>query len=137
VADGRLTLTVVTPERAVVNAVACDAVSLPGHAGELGVLPGHTPLVTLLGVGTVSWSDGALKDSVAVRGGFAEIADDVVRVLADFAVPADEVDRDAARAGRGAAEARLQTVVGLEQLDEVNGEIAYAEAQLAITGGKP
>ena len=50
-APGRLTLTVVTPERSVVERAACDAVSLPGEAGELGILPGHTPLVALLGVG--------------------------------------------------------------------------------------
>ena len=71
-APGRLTLTVVTPERSVVERVACDAVSLPGELGELGILPGHTPLVSLLAVGRVVWTDAGRKTSVAVRGGFAE-----------------------------------------------------------------
>ena len=56
-APGRLNLTVVTPERSVVERVACDAVSLPGELGELGILPGHTPLVSLLAVGPVAWTD--------------------------------------------------------------------------------
>ena len=51
---GHLTLTVVTPERSVVDKAACDAVTLPGELGELGILPGHTPLVALLGVGRVT-----------------------------------------------------------------------------------
>ena len=70
---GHLTLTVVTPERSVVERVACDSVSLPGELGELGILPGHTPLVALLGVGRVTWTDGGKKTAVAVRGGFVEV----------------------------------------------------------------
>ena len=49
-ADTNLTLTVVTPESAVVEGVVCQEVTLPAEAGQIGVLPGHTPLVTLLGV---------------------------------------------------------------------------------------
>ena len=60
-ATARLTLTVVTPERSVVERAPCDYVSLPGELGELGILPGHTPLVALLGVGRVTWTDGGRK----------------------------------------------------------------------------
>ena len=132
---GRLTLTVVTPERSVVERVACDAVSLPGELGELGILPGHTPLVSLLSVGRVTWTDGGRKTSVAVRGGFAEVADDSVRVLADLAAERDAIDAAVAREEVGAGDGRRLAVVGQDQLDAVNGDIAYAEAKLAVAQG--
>ena len=134
-APGRLTLTVVTPERSVVERVACDAVSLPGELGELGILPGHTPLVSLLSVGRVTWTDGGRKTSVAVRGGFAEVADDSVRVLADLAAEKDAIDAAAAREELGAGDGRRLAVVGREELDAVNADIAYAEAKLAVAQG--
>lgn len=132
---GHLTLTVVTPERSVVERVACDAVSLPGELGELGILPGHTPLVALLGVGKVSFTDGGRKTAVAVRGGFVEVAGDVVRVLADLAAEKDAIDADEARRTRDEGDVRRLTVVGNEQLEAVNDDIAFAEAKLAVAQG--
>ena len=134
-APGHLTLTVVTPERSVVERVACDSVSLPGELGELGILPGHTPLVALLGVGRVAWTDGGKKTAVAVRGGFVEVAGDAVRVLADLAAERDAIDAAAAREARSEGDLRRLTVVGQEQLDAVNADIAYAEAKLAVAQG--
>ena len=130
--DGRLRLTVVTPERAVLDRVICDDVTLPAEAGELGVLPGHTPLIALVGIGLVRWRDGAKTGAVAVRGGFLEIASDVVRVLADEAVVKDGVDAAAAAKQKEAAEKRRLTVVGDEQLDAANAEAAFAEAQMKL-----
>jgi F-type H+-transporting ATPase subunit epsilon len=132
---GHLTLTVVTPERSVVERVSCDAVSLPGELGELGILPGHTPLVALLGVGRVIWTDGVRKTAVAVRGGFVEVAGDAVRVLADLAAEKDAIDAAQAREAKGEGEARRLTVVGNEQLDSVNDDVAFAEAKLAVAQG--
>ena len=132
---GHLTLTVVTPERSVVERVACDAVSLPGELGELGILPGHTPLVALLGVGRVAWTDGGKKTAVAVRGGFAEVAGDAVRVLADVAAAKDVVDATEARREQAEAEGRRLLVVGQEQLDLVNADVTFAEAKLAVAQG--
>lgn len=132
---GHLTLTVVTPERSVVEKATCEAVSLPGELGELGILPGHTPLVALLGVGRVAWTDGGRKTAIAVRGGFVEVAGDAVRVLADLAAEKDAIDAGQARQARGEGETRRLTVVGQEQLDTVNADVAYAEAQLAVAQG--
>ncbi len=134
-ASGHLTLTVVTPERSVVERVACDAVSLPGELGELGILPGHTPLVALLGVGRVTWSVGGRKTAVAVRGGFVEVAGDAVRVLADLAAEKDAIDAARAREAKGEGEARRLAVIGNEQLDAVNDDVAFAEAKLAVAQG--
>ena len=135
-APGHLTLTVVTPERSVVERVACDSVSLPGEVGELGILPGHTPLVALLGVGRVTFTDGGKTTAVAVRGGFVEVAGDAVRVLADVAAEKDAIDPAAAREARSAGDVRRLTVVGQEQLDAVNADIAFAEAKLAVVEGR-
>jgi F-type H+-transporting ATPase subunit epsilon len=132
---GHLTLTVVTPERSVVERVACDSVSLPGELGELGILPGHTPLVALLGVGRVVWTGGGKKTAVAVRGGFVEVAGDAVRVLADLAAEKDAVDATEARREQAEADSRRLLVVGQEQLDVVNADVAFAEAKLAVAQG--
>jgi F-type H+-transporting ATPase subunit epsilon len=130
--DGRLTLTVVTPERAVVPDVACDEVTLPGWDGELGILPAHTPLITLLGIGLVTFREGNKRTSVAVRGGFAEIANDAVRVLADEAAGKDAIDAAAAAREKAAAEARRADVVGDEQLDAANADAKFAEARISV-----
>jgi F-type H+-transporting ATPase subunit epsilon len=132
VAAGRLTLTVVTPEHAVVDRALCDEVTLPSLAGEIGILPGHTPLITLLGIGVVGYRDGAARGAVAVREGFAEISADHVRVLADRAVSRESVDAAAATRDREAAEKRRLDVVGEEELQAVNADQAFAEARLKI-----
>jgi len=132
---GHLTLTVVTPERSVVDKAACDAVTLPGELGELGILPGHTPLVALLGVGRVTWTDGGRKTAVAVRGGFVEVAGDAVRVLADLATEKDGIDAAAAREALSEGAVRRLGVVGQEQLDAVNADVAFAEAKIAVAQG--
>jgi len=134
-ATGRLNLTVVTPERSVVDRASCEAVSLPGELGELGILPGHTPLVALLGVGRVSWTDGGRKTAVAVRGGFVEVAGDAVRVLADLAAEKDAIDATEARQARDEGNVRRLNVVGYEQLDSVNADVVFAEAKIAVAQG--
>ncbi|HUM02170.1 MAG TPA: ATP synthase F1 subunit epsilon [Thermoanaerobaculia bacterium] len=134
-AEDRLTLTLVTPERAVLGKVSCDEVTLPGDRGELGILPGHTPLITLLGIGTVIWKGSASRGTVAVRGGFAEIAGDVIRILADAAATKESVDTVAAAREKEAAEARRATVTGEAELDEANADAAFAEARLRVATG--
>ena len=132
---GKLVLTVVTPERSVVEKTPCDEVTLPAEQGEIGVLPGHTPLITLLGTGVVAFKNaGAAAGAVAVRGGFAEIAGDVVRVLADDAAAAASIDPAAVSKLKGAAEERRLSVVGAEELEAVNADVAYADARLKVVG---
>jgi len=103
-----LQLLVVTPERKVVEADA-DEIELPGAEGYLGILPGHTPLITLLKTGVLSFKKGGRSQAYAVSAGFAEIANDRVNVLADSAEGSSEIDAAAserARDGRGADEDR-------------------------------
>jgi F-type H+-transporting ATPase subunit epsilon len=129
---GMLTLTVVTPERAIVDKIASPEVTLPAEGGEIGILPGHTPLITLLGIGTVTYREGSQKRSIAVRDGFAEIAGDVVRVLADRAATKESIDPSAASRDKETAEKRRLDVVGEAELDAANADAAFAEAQLKV-----
>ena len=70
-----------------------------------------------------------------MRGGFAEIANDVVRLLADEAATADRVDRAAVLREKEAAEAKRATVSGDAELDAVNAEVGFAEARLKLAAG--
>ncbi|MEO6324325.1 MAG: ATP synthase F1 subunit epsilon [Thermoanaerobaculia bacterium] len=130
--DGKLTLTLVTPEHAVLEKVSCTEVNLPALDGQIGILPGHTPLITLLGIGTVTYRDGGKKTSVAVRDGFAEIVADVVRVLADRAATRETIDAAAVTREKDAAEKSRLEVVGEEELAAASAEVAFAEARLQV-----
>ncbi len=130
-----LTLTLVTPERALLDKVTCAEVTLPGERGELGILPSHTPLITLLGVGIVRWTGVEGTGSIAVQGGFAEIANNVVRILADSAAAKETIDTAAAAREKQAAEERRAGVTSEEELDAVNAVAAFAEARLKVAAG--
>lgn len=126
----KLKLQVVTPTRTVAAAEA-DSVELPGELGYLGILPGHTPLITVLKAGVLTYRDGASDRALAISGGFAEIASDTVTVLADLAEEPGEVDVAAAERERSRAEEELKTA-NRETLEEVRTRLELAEARLAI-----
>ncbi len=130
--EGKLTLTVVTPERALLQDVSCDEVTLPAWRGELGVLPGHTPLIALLGIGVVGYRDGGRRQTLAVRGGFVEIAGDAVRILADEAAAPEGIDAAKASQDKADAENRRAHAAGDEELDAANADARFAEARLSV-----
>jgi F-type H+-transporting ATPase subunit epsilon len=86
---------VVTPERAVLDEPG-DFVSLPMYDGELGVLPGRAPLIGRLGAGELRVRRGERTRSFFVDGGFAQVRSNVVTVLTPRAVPAEQIDPNAA-----------------------------------------
>jgi len=106
-----LTLEVVTPDRAVVQESVAE-VQLPGREGYLGILPGHTPLLTELATGALSYRQGGQTRRVAVSGGFAEVLADRVIVLADSAERAEEIDLARARAALAIGEKQLAAAAG-------------------------
>jgi F-type H+-transporting ATPase subunit epsilon len=126
----KLKLQVVTPTRTVAASEA-DQVELPGELGYLGILPGHTPLITVLKTGVLTYRNGADERSLAISAGFAEIANDVVTVLADQAEEPAEVDVPAAERERAQAEEDLKTA-SRESLDEVRTRLELAQARLAV-----
>ena len=128
--EGRLRLRVITPTRVVVEADA-DSVTLPGALGELGILPGHTALLTTLRIGELAYVVGARGGYLAVQNGFAEVAADKVTVLADVAELPSEIDLAAARAAMAAAEAALK-VSGGDELDRQLAILASATTRIAV-----
>jgi len=123
-----LRLEVVTPSRRVLESRA-NEVRIPGALGELGVLPGHTPLLTSLGTGEVTWFDGDTTGRLVVQGGFAEVQPDAVTVLASIAETVDEIDVEAARATLTEAQEKLKTV-SAEEFDEIDARVRLAEARI-------
>ncbi|MCG6948189.1 MAG: ATP synthase F1 subunit epsilon, partial [Acidobacteria bacterium] len=95
----------------------------------LGVLPGHTPLLTSLGTGAVTWIDGDSTGRLVVQGGFAEIQPDAVTVLASVAETIDEIDVAAAETTLAEAQDKLKTV-SAEEFDEVDNQVRLSEARI-------
>ncbi len=126
----KLKLLVVTPEKKVVEAEA-DSVELPGELGYLGILPGHTPLITLLKTGVLSYRDGGGVEAFALSSGFAEVAGDRVSVLADLAEGPGQIDAATAERDRSEAEEALKTATR-ESVEELRARLALAEARLAV-----
>ena len=118
-----LTLEVATPTRLVV-ADTVDEVVLPGSEGYFGVLAGHAALLATLGVGELMYRKDATQYHLALTGGFAEVRNDKVIVLAENAERPDEIDRERAQRARDRAERRL---AGREGID-----IDFARAQAAL-----
>ncbi len=104
-----LKLEMVTPYKRVLS-VEVDELTAPGFVGELGLLPGHTPLLTTLKVGQLTYKIGGEVTNVAVNWGYLEIEDDTVTVLVDTAEKADEIDLARAKAALGRAEDALKTL---------------------------
>ena len=127
----QLKLVVVTPERKVVDEEA-DEVQLPGELGYLGILPGHTPLITLLKTGVLTYRSGGTEKSLAVSSGFAEISGNVVSVLADLAESGAQIDAAAAEQERARAEEDLKTA-SAETMEEIRSRLELASARLAVS----
>jgi F-type H+-transporting ATPase subunit epsilon len=125
VAD-RLSLEVATPMRLVV-AETVDEVVAPGTEGYFGVLPGHAPFLTTLGIGELVYRQGREERRLAVSGGFAEVRNDKVIVLADTAETPGEIDRERAERARVRAEQRL-TGRTQEEIDYIRAQCALARA---------
>jgi len=103
----RLTLDIVTPERRIASLQVDEAI-IPGAEGLFGVRPGHTPFLTVMGLGPLTVSDGGNTSQYFVAEGFVEVAGDHVRVLADHAEALDGLNAEEARKRLVAAEERLR-----------------------------
>lgn len=110
----RIQLEVITPERRLLSE-SVDSVTVPGLDGELGILPGHTPLISQLQTGVLSYTQGGATRRLLVSGGFVEVNADRVSVLADVAEYPEEVDMAQARSEREQAERALGSFTGSEE----------------------
>jgi F-type H+-transporting ATPase subunit epsilon len=118
-----LDLEVATPSRLVV-AETVDEVVIPGSQGYFGVLPGHAPLLATLGIGELTYRQGTTQIHLALTGGFAEVRNDKVIVLAENAERPNEIDRERAQRSRERSERRLS---GRDPAD-----VDFARAQAAL-----
>lgn len=126
----KLKLEMVTPYRMVL-AEEVDEVTAPGTVGEFGVLPGHTPILTTLKIGELSYRKGTETFHVAVNWGYVEVEDDKVTVLVETAEPADEIDLERAKTALGRAEAALKQL-GPEDKDFLVMQSALERALIRI-----
>ncbi len=99
---------VVTPEKVILD-LAADFVAVPLYDGELGVLPGHTPLIGRLGSGELRARVGSVEHSFFIDRGFVQIRDNAVSVLTSHAVPVDQIEVAAATAELEKAQAIVAT----------------------------
>jgi F-type H+-transporting ATPase subunit epsilon len=116
-----INLTVVTPERKLVDQEV-DEVVLPGKEGYFGVLEGHAPFLAALRVGRIEYRHGGETSYLSVAWGFVEVLPKSVRVLADVAERAEDIDVERAREAKERAEERLRG----------GGEIDWERARIAL-----
>lgn len=105
---GTFQLQIVSADRSIVDETV-DEIQVPGAEGYFGVLPGHTPLLALIGTGELWYRQGATTSYVSLSGGFAEVQPDRVTILAQIAERADEIDIARAEAAKRRAEERLNS----------------------------
>jgi F-type H+-transporting ATPase subunit epsilon len=127
-----LTLDIVTPERRVLS-VSCDEVRAPGSEGGFGIRRGHTAFMSALDPGRLSYVEGGREHHYAVGGGFLQVADDKVIVLADTAEAAADIDVDRAQKALADAQDRLRTMTqdNREYADQ-EARVHRAVARLAV-----
>jgi F-type H+-transporting ATPase subunit epsilon len=126
-----LLLEIVTPERLAYSDMV-DAVNLPGIEGELGVLPHHAPLVSMLGVGELRIRKGGAEESFAIVGGFLQVRPDKVVVMAETADMASEIDLEKAQEARRDAERVLEGAARTDTVDLAAARAALQQALLRI-----
>jgi F-type H+-transporting ATPase subunit epsilon len=135
-----IALEVVTPDRRVVQD-AVEEVQVPGSQGYLGVLPGHTPLMTELGIGMLSYRKGTTTYYLTAIGGFVEVLADRVIVLAEQAERAEEIDVERAQKAMARARERLAKMHDPEvdwERAQASLERSLVRVQVAAkTGGIP
>jgi F-type H+-transporting ATPase subunit epsilon len=127
-------LIIVTPEKQLLHGKVAD-VQMPGENGYLGILPGHAPLMTELGIGELSYQDMSAKETthVAIVRGFAEVLPDRVTVLAETAERAEEIDVQRAKDALARAEKRLAS--NDPNIDWDRANIALQRALIRIQVG--
>jgi F-type H+-transporting ATPase subunit epsilon len=129
-------LRIVTPTRQLLDE-SVDEVTAPGTVGEFGVLPEHTTFLSSLEIGTLTYRNGRTLQRIAIRGGFAEVTDDVMTVLADAAQFAEEIEPAKVEVELHAAEARLKDLSPLDDgyaLADTDRRWAAARLAVASTG---
>jgi len=128
-----LNLEIVTPE-ARVYSDTIDTVVIPTVEGEVGILPGHIPLLTEVEDGELRVTKNGRTELLIVGGGFAQVEGDRVRVLAEHAISEEKIDEKAVEAALERAEAQLKEAAHLDpyEFERLQGLVRFSGVQLAI-----
>jgi F-type H+-transporting ATPase subunit epsilon len=129
VTSGKIMLEIVTPERVVISEEV-DEVVLPGIEGEFGVLEGHIPFLTALKVGELLYRKEGKEEHLAVSWGYVEVTGDSVKVLAETAERATEIDMDRARMAMEEAEKML--TVGKDDPEYEKAKVRLEKALIRV-----
>ncbi len=129
-----LYLRLVTPERLLLDEEV-DEVTAPGVMGEFGVLPNHITFLATLEAGRLTYKQGGQTRRLAVSGGFAEVVDNVITVLADTAEFAEEIDTERARTALRQAEEQIKDLSPFTpEFTEAETALKRAEARIQVAG---
>jgi F-type H+-transporting ATPase subunit epsilon len=128
-----LTLEIVTPE-ARVYSDTIDSVVIPTVEGEIGVLPGHIPLLTQVADGELRVTKGAATSYLAIGGGFAQIDGDKVSVLAERAISEEHIDEKAVEEAMKRAEQAIKDAKDMDpnEFEHLQNMVRFAGTQLAV-----
>lgn len=122
-----LEIEIVTAEKIVRVEQGVDVLVAPGSEGQLAILPKHAPLMTTLDYGELVFRRGTVEEAYAVGGGFMEVRNDHVTILADLAEAAEEIDIGRAEQARARAEETLRLARDRAESDE---DLARAQASM-------
>ncbi|MGD0601440.1 MAG: F0F1 ATP synthase subunit epsilon [Terriglobales bacterium] len=126
-------LEIVTPSRLLVKDAAEEA-QIPGVTGYLGILPGHAPLITELGVGEITYKASGATHTLSVAWGFMEVLPDKVTILAEAAERPHEIDVERAQKAKDRAEQRLKS--NDVEVDYTRAEDALQRAETRLNVAK-
>ncbi len=128
-----LTLEIVTPE-ARVYLETVDTVVIPTVEGEVGILPGHIPLVTRVGAGELRATKGGVTQLLVVGGGFAQVTGEKVSILADSAISEEKIDENAVTDAIKRAEDALRNkgTLAAAEIERLEGIVRFSVAQLGV-----
>lgn len=132
-----LTVRVITPDKIVWDQETQEVI-LPSTTGQLGILPGHAPLLTALDIGVMRVRPGKDWQAIAVMGGFAEVENNIVKVLVNAAELGDTIDKEAARLEFEQAQDSLEEAAKSEnrqQQIQANQAFKRARARFQSAGG--
>jgi F-type H+-transporting ATPase subunit epsilon len=131
----QLKLEVVTPERRLLSE-SVNSVTVPGRNGEMQILPGHAALISELKTGVLAYNQDGITHQLHVSGGFVEVNDDRVSVLAEIAERPEEIDAARARLAREHTEKQLSAWSGTEEdFEKARVKLERSMVRLQLASG--
>jgi F-type H+-transporting ATPase subunit epsilon len=127
----KLALEVVTPEGLLLRDDV-DEVQVPGSQGYFGVLPGHTPFISTLGLGEIMYRQAEARHYLTCFWGYCEVLPDRVSILAELGERAEDIDAKRAEAARSSAEERMKSIKDEAGYEEAHQAYVRAVTRLAV-----